>query len=362
MTSLVFLGHMSPQTEFLLQLLAIAACVLGLLTIWGSLWLLRRIIQRMAPDVGIRHFGLRLFLIVISILAVVVGYNVAVLQSEKGMPPIYVCETKSATDALRSVQHATVVSIADIKQAPGSCLNHNVFAIPETLSNKEIMEQVETLLMDVRPCPWVRVLRFPASAEGRSVETWINSRKEKMNDIEISSAVWRLVYSQHRRPQEPPHMTLTHGTLAFLPPVAVLLLVISGRVSGRSLATYSVVFSLVALLLPVWNDVWGFAALPACFFMAGTGYEGATAVLGLWANLLFVAAYAAYWQVSERSIARLKFARIASVIALVCGLTALYPLSHLVGQMPIYMGFGVWIAGLLSLAIGSWRTPIARIA
>lgn len=361
MNGLVTLAHMSREAEIFFKLLGIAACVLAVLVLWGSLWLLRRIVKRQDPGAGIRHFGLRALLFATTVLAVAIGYNLAVMQTQVGMPPIYVCETQSATEALRSVKHSSVVSMADIRQVPASCRNHNVFAIPETFSNKEIIQKVEVLLVDVRP--WVRMLRFPTSAEGRSVETWINDRKGKMNDIEISSAVWGLVSSQHPRPGEARYVDQIHGMLALLPPAAILLLAAFGGISGRALASWSAMLCLLALALPMWNDVWGFAALPACVLCVGAlvypdGRDlGLAASLGLAANLLFTAAYVAYWRMNRNPIGRLRFARVGSVIALACALAAIYPLSGVGGQMPIYMGYGVWVAGLLALAIGSWLIP-----
>ena len=51
----------------------------------------------------------------------------------------------------------------------------------------------------------------------------------------------------------------------------------------------------------------------------------------------------------------LVFSQWSATLAFCCALAAIVPLGLCEGQLPIYLGYGVWVASLLALALGSWR-------
>lgn len=498
-TRVPLIAHIPAEGVALLNLLGIVVCVVGVLVACAVLWpLVRAITKRLAPSDGIRHFGLRDLLLVVSGVTVVIGYNLAVIDGEKRRPVLFVCEAEQAAEALnRSAGEA--LTLSEITQTPTLCSGHNVFLIPESLSNEEAVAQAEAATQRVRPRPWIRVLRIPASVDGdrTAVESWITAQwvkqdarienefrrldweqrrkywepneveetipylfvcesepaavvlnslrhdggsriaytlaeivdspdvcrdhevlviPQQLDDdqilaqaegsvanlqprpavrvfhvaddgdgrtstveawiaeqrdrkaIEVSSSVWRLLRQQYPRYADPRFVDLKHAAVALVPPIAVLVLASLRLVSAYALAISSAAICILALLLPICREVWGFMALPACFVFAPLCtdsreiYLGSAAAIGAAANLFFATAYMAYWKIGGQSNARLNFARLASVVAIGCAVAALYPLTRLSELMPIYMGYGVWIAGLLALAIGSWNTSIADTA
>lgn len=166
-----------------------------------------------------------------------------------------------------------------------------------------------------------------------------------------------------------------HAVLATVPIIGVWIVPATGLVSGRRLAFLSLAVFGVALLVPALRFEgmgFGWQAFGLSFFGTFVGiytfpdwrtseetclYLAST--IGAVANVIFLVGYVSF--VTSVIWGRgLHLARWSASIGSCLALLVVFPMCLGNGLNSIYIGYGLWIAAMVALALGSWTTSVER--
>lgn len=250
----------------------------------------------------------------------------------------------------------TALTLSDVSERPQECRGRRVFVLPEGMSGEQMRTTVAQYTVELRPQPILYVVEIPGVSGDRSVKQWIDNLDAPPPRRKVYY-LQELVYQQHPPWLYPERRFGMHTFAAAIPVLAVFMLGLSRRIEAERFVRLSVAMFIAALALPVVDEFWGFLALPGSYI--GTSellYDnhwalGLASLLGAVANLLFAASYFVYRRSRRRNAAN-RFSRVAAIAAFCCAMVAILPLA-LEGELPIYLGYGVWAASMLALAFGA---------
>ena len=187
----------------------------------------------------------------------------------------------------------------------------------------------------------------------RRVSLW------KLCGIALAAAVLIRIVFTVGEPRQFRSLWSLHALIAALPILGVYIIHAATPVTGRRLGLASLLIFGVALALPAIHlrgDIFGLVAFVYSFLAFHPGNWGSIPLtMGALSNLSFLVGYLAFlafvlWQKGIR------LARALATLGFCLSILVILPLAWSNDLQSVFLGYGLWVASQLALALGSWHT------